>query len=431
MQVKIDFTKTIGEIKPMHAVNRPPILGTDFSMFKYLKQAGIPFARLHDVGGVYGAFRWVDVPNIFRDFNADPYKEESYDFAFTDLLITALIENGVEPFFRLGVTIETGSAIKAYRIFPPADYQKWAIVCEHIILHYTQGWANGFNYSIRYWEIWNEPDNYEDPLENHMWRGSKEQYYEFYAVASKHLKNRFPHLKIGGYSSCGFYDLQKSFVKEANSSPRFEYFINFFDGFLDYIKNNNCPLDFFSWHSYDTIQNNLIYASYAKKRLEEAGYSHTETTLNEWNCEPNARGTYRHMALTAGMMLALQNSALDSAMFYHAEVSVGTYGGLFNPLTRQPFPAYYAFTAFNKLYQAKNQVYIDGVEQGVYALAATDGQKGYLVITNTKDQDISLDFQTGAKIEKYLLTADGFTEQEIEFNGVLPKESLLVVEFNV
>ena len=82
MQVKIDFTKKIGEIKPMHAVNRPPILDTDFSMFKYLKQAGIPFARLHDVGGAYSALRWVDIPNIFRDFNADPYKEESYDFAF-------------------------------------------------------------------------------------------------------------------------------------------------------------------------------------------------------------------------------------------------------------------------------------------------------------------------------------------------------------
>lgn len=431
MQVKIDFTKTIGEIKPMHGVGQPPIYGTDFYLFSYLKEAGIPFSRLHDVGGPYGGFRWVDVPNLFRDFNADPTKEENYDFAFTDLLISALIKNGVQPFFRLGVTIENATKIKAYRIYPPTDNLKWAIICEHIIRHYTQGWANGFFYDITYWEIWNEPDNYEDPLENHMWQGSKEQYYELYAVASKHLKNRFPHLKIGGYSSCGFYDLQKSFVKEANSSPRFEYFITFFNEFLDFVKKESCPLDFFSWHSYDSIENNVVYANYARERLDKAGFTHTETTLNEWNCEPNIRGTYRHMALTMGMLLALQNTPLDSTMFYDAALSVSTYGGLFNPLTRQPFPAYYAFTAFNKLYQAKNQVYIDGVEQGVYALAATDGQKGYLVITNTKDQDISLDFQTDAKIEKYLLTADGFTQQEIEFNGVLPKESLLVVEFNV
>ena len=48
----------------------------------------------------------MDIPNIFRDFDADPDDPEAYDFAFTDLLIKALVENGVEPFFRLGVTIE-------------------------------------------------------------------------------------------------------------------------------------------------------------------------------------------------------------------------------------------------------------------------------------------------------------------------------------
>ena len=79
--MKIDFSKKLGKIKPMHGVGQPPMMGTDFSMFRYLEEAGIPFSRLHDVGGAYGEFRWVDIPNIFRDFNADPTKEENYDFA--------------------------------------------------------------------------------------------------------------------------------------------------------------------------------------------------------------------------------------------------------------------------------------------------------------------------------------------------------------
>ena len=49
---------------------------------------------------------------------------------------------------------------------PPKDYAKWARICEHIITHYTEGWADGFNYKITYWEIWNEPENIQ------MWQGT-------------------------------------------------------------------------------------------------------------------------------------------------------------------------------------------------------------------------------------------------------------------
>ena len=178
MKINVDFNKMVGKIKPMHGVGQPPFVGADFSMFKYLKDAGVPYSRLHDVGGVYGGGRWVDIPNLFRDFFADENDENSYDFTFTDLLITALVENGVEPFFRLGVTIENQAIIKSYRLDPPSDYHKWARICEHVIRHYTEGWANGFHYDIKYWEIWNEPDNFEEINENQMWRGTKEQYYE-------------------------------------------------------------------------------------------------------------------------------------------------------------------------------------------------------------------------------------------------------------
>ena len=28
----------------------------------------------------------------------------------------------------------------------------------NVIKHYNSGWANGYHYNIKYWEIWNEPD---------------------------------------------------------------------------------------------------------------------------------------------------------------------------------------------------------------------------------------------------------------------------------
>ena len=69
------------------------------SMFKYLPDIGVPYSRLHNVGGGYASYKWVDVPNIFRDFDADENDPASYDFAFTDLLITELVKaNSNSPF---------------------------------------------------------------------------------------------------------------------------------------------------------------------------------------------------------------------------------------------------------------------------------------------------------------------------------------------
>lgn len=431
MLVNIAAEKVIGKIKPMHGGGQPPFLGTDFKMFRYLTAAGIPYSRLHDVGGAYGEFRWVDIPNIFRDFDKDPTLSTSYDFTFTDLLVTALVESGVEPFFRLGVTIENDAMIRSYRLTPPSDYDKWAVICEHIIRHYTEGWANGFTYPIQYWEIWNEPDNYPDINENQMWQGTKEEYYALYNVASKHLKACFPHLKIGGYASCGFYALKNAFVSSAKSSPRKEYFITFFDDFLKYIKNNNCPFDFFSWHSYDSIENNKVYAEYARKRLDEAGYNCTETICNEWNCEVEARGTAHHAAVTCGMLLAFQDTPLDSAMFYDARFGTSVYGSMFHPLTAEPFSTYYAFKAFNELYRLGDQIEVTLDEKNIYAVGAKKGNRACVLLANPTENAEALILNTAGKITKCLLSEQGECEKEIAIPAFLPANSFLLISIEL
>ena len=393
MSIKIDFTKNLGTIKPMHGVGQPPFYGArSFPMFHYLTEAGIPFSRLHDVAGPYGGGRFVDIPNLFRDFNADPEDPASYDFTFTDRLITALMDAKVEPFFRLGVTIENDMTIKAYRIHPPKDPAKWAVICEKVIRHYTEGWADGFHYNIRYWEIWNEPDNHFDPKINQMWTGTPEEYYELYNVTAKHLKACFPHLKIGGYSSCGFYAI-------AEPAPaREQSYLGFYDNFLRYAKENGAPINFFSWHSYAGIADTMKFAAYAKEQLDKYGFTDTETTCNEWNPEVSLRGTGRHAALTTGMMLAMQNSPLDSAMFYDARYGVSIYGSMFNPLTAEPFPTYYGFVAFNELYKRGTQAEAVCDDKNVYVLAAYSGADGYLVIANTDAEAVPLKLEANGKV---------------------------------
>ena len=72
IDVSVHWSEITGAVKPMHGVGQPPFAGMDFSMFHYLTEAGIPFSRLHDVGGMFGGGVFVDIPNLFREFSADP-----------------------------------------------------------------------------------------------------------------------------------------------------------------------------------------------------------------------------------------------------------------------------------------------------------------------------------------------------------------------
>lgn len=383
----------------MHGINNAPFRGGDCSMFHYLAEAGIPVSRLHDTGGGFGGGVFVDIANVFPNFDADPCDEASYEFSFTDNLLKSLSEAGAKPFYRLGCTIENyQKSIKPMRIYPPKDYQKWAVICEHIIRHYNEGWGNGYHMDIEYWEIWNEPDNEPDAADNPMWKGTPEEYYRLYEVTANHLKKCFPSLKIGGYASCGFYAiLNMDSASQANVSPRTEYFIEFFEGFLAYIAApaHKSPLDFFSWHSYADKDANIRFAEYCREMLDKHGFTETESILNEWNPGIAQRGTLEDASNIASMFVAMQNSPVDMLAYYDGDL-YSSYGGMFNPITRTPFKAYYAFKMFNALYRIGTQYPLCGegtdgqVGGGIYGLAAKGKTSAILLVNTSADCIVTL-----------------------------------------
>ncbi len=396
----------LGRIKPMHGINNAPFIWANCDMFPYLTEAGIPFSRLHDTGGMFGGGVYVDIANVFPNFDADPYDPASYDFPFTDFLLCELTRAGVQPFYRLGCTIENYQKIIApKRIFPPKDPHKWGVICEHIIRHVNEGWGNGHHLGIEYWEIWNEPDNQPDPADNPMWKGSMEEFFNLYEVASNHLKSCFPHLKIGGYASCGFYEiLNMASAEQANVSSRTGYFIEFFEKFLAHITSpeHKSPLDFFSWHSYADRDSNIAFAKYAREMLDKHGLTHTESILNEWNPGTHRRGTLEDATHIAAMLIAMQNSPVDMLAYYDGQMET-PHGGLFNPLTMTPFKAFYAMKAFGVLYRLGRQYSLEGqapdgqIAEGVYALAAGDGQgKIAVMLVNTTEDAVAVTAHGGA-----------------------------------
>ena len=406
-QVKItaDFNDVIGKIKPMHGVGQPPRTGLSDALFHYLTRAGIPYSRLHDVGGWMGGGLYVDIPNLFRDFDADENDPASYDFAFTDEIIKGLVKAGCEPYFRLGVTIENAHLIKAYRIFPPKDFAKWARICEHVVRHYNEGWADGFHFGIKYWEIWNEPDDCYKEKTAMMWHGTKEQYFELYSVTAKHLKACFgDSIKVGGYGHCGLYEYAQDTELTGlghEDTYVYDFVITFLYGFMKYQRETNAPVDFFSWHVYDnchvsTKDDFLVIAEHAKyirAILDHYGYTDAEHHLNEWNLwtDLKHRDAPRGAAKTLGFMLMMQNTSTDVMCIYDAKIGYSSYGPLFNPDHGYPYRAYYTFMMFNTLYQLGNAVKVESDDKYVFANAAIRGRKAALVVSNVNEEDIVLD----------------------------------------
>ncbi len=406
MKLNVSFDKTVGKIKAMHGVGQPPRLGNSDAYMHYLTDAHIPFSRLHDVGGPYGGFIYVDIPNIFRDFDADENDPASYDFAFTDILITQLKAAKCEPIYRLGVTIENSSSIKAYRIYPPKNFAKWARICEHIIRHYNEGWADGFEYGIVYWEIWNEADGIQRiSCTPEMWLGTPEQYYELYEISAKHLKKCFgDKIKIGGPAHCGcdvIFTQREKFesgeLRPADLTPLEPgkpdgiqtHILDFCIGFVEHIARTKTPLDFYSWHSYNHPHELEYKCGFINRLLESCGLGDVEQQINEWNPDPSieARGSSRAAANCAAFMMAAQRERnVEIMCYYDARIGHSVYGGLFNPLTYQPFCTYYSFKAFGELYALGTEVAVDYERDGkLWALAATDGEKRGVLITNLGD----------------------------------------------
>jgi len=420
----VDFDRIVRPIKPVNGVNNGPWT-CNFSedARPFFKEAAFPFSRLHDSEYPLGSGEFVDVDCVFKTFSCDENDPANYNFALTDEYLKAIDECGTKIIYRLGATIEH-QPVKIH-IHPPKDYLKWARICEHIIRHYNEGWANGLHLNIEYWEIWNEPE-----LEGHQcWTGTTEEYCDFYKTVVIYLKDRFPHLKFGGPAACSpVNDFTKQFLASLTA-----------DG-------QRIPLDFFSWHSYLTDPK---YASELARRaralLDEYGYVETESIFDEWNYVNdwnNVRPCYKVIsglkgaAFNAAVMCELQHSPCDISTYYDAQVKQeSSWDGLFAP-TRESVhgkdglvglkKGYFAFKAFAELARIGTEAE-SAIEDGnVYVCAASGDGKAVMLVnyhdTDCTDEQVQVRLQ-GADREMKMFRLD--QELNLEDVGVIRGEGVI------
>ena len=404
-KITVNFSEICGNIKPMHSVNNGPVYkfadDQRITNIDHYKAAGIPLARTHDASfhDIYGGEHIVDINMIFTDFSKDPTDPASYDFVLTDEYLHVIEAGCAKVFYRLGSKIEHWQ--KKYNTLPPPDFKKWAVVCEHIIRHYTEGWANGFYMDIQYWEIWNEPDlDPDDATHKRCWGGTAKQFYELFNITYKHLKSCFPHLKIGGPACAGLKN-------------------NWMQPFFQSLKENGIKPDFFSWHMYtSSIEEMRRQIRLARHRLDANELYETESILNEWNYVKGWHGndwiyslkTMKNLkgsAFIASTMCISQYEPLDHLMFYDARPCA--MNSLFNTdFVFECLKGYYPFYMFNQLYLQKNAVPVGIDGEYLYAAAATGEEQNLMLSyfnddTEAPEKSVQIEFKNVKNTDKVCL----------------------------
>lgn len=379
--INVDFSRTAGKIKPVNGALSGPKTGVrlqrDFT--DEYRLMGIPFARCHNAEFPYGSGQYLDIHCIFPDANADENDEGSYNFAPTDAYLLAIKEAGADVFLRLGESTDPFE-YKTY-VSPPADPEKWARVCEHIIAHYNEGWACGYKLRIKYFEIWSGADRTDG------FSGTAEDYYRLYSTVARRLKARFPGIKLGAYSSGGFFSLNHFNADEVQRS-----YVAFMQKFFSLLtrKGENTPLDFFSWQCYaETPEELSLHANYAKALLSQFGLRRTQSIVSEFNLA-SARQGMAHLSreypseLCASLIIA-QKSGIDM-MFYSSLDPVRDECAVFSlddRRTKRYYSAYQVMLAFGKVASLKTAVDIsEDYRRELYALASASADEGAVLLVS-------------------------------------------------
>jgi hypothetical protein len=301
---------------------------------------GVDMIRTHDAGGINGSGSGdIDGPGrsrMFPNLNADPANAASYNFGPTDTLIKNIRDLGADVYFRVGRSnLSGGNTV-------PPDFDKYADIVKHVVMHYNQGWASGFTYGIRYFEIWNEPDFLP------FWAGTGDQYHDLYKKIALAIKATDSSALVGGPANSTFNDKTK-----------------LRGSFLQYLRDNQVPLDFYSFHKYtNKSQDPMDYARMARSyrdELDKYGFTNTQIVNSEFESSLQGDvmlgGEAGRAAFTAESLMYMQDAPVDRATSYMTIGAAATKESL-------------AFGAISKLKATPSRLCAQGGDDNGFAVLA-------------------------------------------------------------
>lgn len=327
-KISIDAGITVGTLRPFSGVQAAA--GADGTAF--YKAAHIDLVRIDAALGP-GA------DSIFPDLGADTDNPKSYSFGPTDRLIGSIKSAGAELLVRIAGELSAAEA--------PLDLEKYAQIARHMALHYNKGWGKGFKHAVRYWEIGNEPDS-KRPRS-----GTPLDYYALYDKMARAIQSADDEALVGGPA------LAKPLLAGA-----------YRENFIDVVRANRLPLDFFSWHFFAVDSNDpYVFVSVARELrriLDAHGSGSTKNILDGWNVDPATEDMSRadRAAFAASALIYMLGGPIDAQ-------TVDAQG--------MPDEVAHALSAFGSLKSTPILIKTVGGDDAGFALAAGRSQDRRLV----------------------------------------------------
>jgi len=196
------------------------------------------------------------------------------------------------------------------------------------------------------------------------------------------LKNYNSNLKIGGPGLAG------------KSKKEYQ------EDLLNYFKNNNIDIDFFSWHSYGSkIENNSLIQSpdIVKERIEEIkedlesyGFENLQTYCTEWNADiqdHNFSTTSRGAAFFAGVLKIFLDYSVTESYFFRGDNL--TVLGSFDENGKLK-KCFYTLKAFDYLKSTTriNTTNLD--DNNIYIISTKDNDNIWILIGNYNENEYTL-----------------------------------------
>ena len=372
----------------MHGLNLGFKAGTlgDAPLDALLSGFSPSFVGLHGVAHPYGQNQYFDIHAIFPDTSRDSADPDAYNFAPTDEYIKRIRETGAEIIFPLGESAD---------YFPkkpfakePVDKHKWADICLHIVMHYNAGFADGYKWGLKYFEIYPGADS------KACFDGTRESYCELYAITARLIKEHFPKVKLGGYSSLGF-----SAMNKLTDDVELRAAVGFLGGFFSYIARaeDKIPFDFFTFKSFPNKPEELVlHSKYAKSLIKEYSLRSLKTVISEFDIVK--KDSLPTPADYLASMISAEKNGIDALIF--------------SPVCEQSRAAKaLADSVFGALYALGGVIKVgEEYQRELYAAAAL-GEGGAAVAV------ASLEYSGGVELVVSGRAAESFTLTEILPSG--------------
>ena len=430
-----NFDVEVGKVRPeLHSSGFGPTICSQTEQdLNDVKSMGFKAARTHDWALVNSNQRVCDYFHVFPLMHLDAKDPKNYVFGPTDhLLRRTREETGLDVFYRLGTSIEHSGDKVHFNSLIPADFDKVAETFAGTVRHYNRGWANGFNWGIKYWEIWNEPDGSnnmwclpegdgdwrdESPAQKARHEKRRALFIDFFVKTLKRLKGEFgDEIKVGGPALCYYNE-------------------DYFRALLDACKAANVAPDFISWHGYKNKPHEYAAeAEKGRKLLDGYGFTKCEMIINEWHyfgygdydwtdmqrCSdpkvkariwsgPRSHNGIHSACFTLATLADLQRSKLSQA-YYYGCAHTGSWG--FKDAGQAKYKVFYALQLFGRLMKGYTTLCesASGDAYTTLAVKAADGKKALLVVDyGGKEKAITVDVKGVAADAKAKCTVLDYT----------------------